>query len=346
VTLLVDSYEAWCTGEGVPIVESPWVDLLTTETSYWQRADANAAFIHLEGRGDYTNIVLLEIEPAAESCWQRHLYDEVVYVIAGTGSTHVRIGDIDRTFEWGPQSLFSIPRNAEHRYFNLSGATPARLAIVTSLPIMVKLFRNVDFLFANEQEFNAELAHDAYEGAGRYAGMVGHHNVWETNIVPNLAQFTELRPYPQRGGGEGAGNIKFWLGDNTIGGHISEIPVGRYKKAHRHDAGVNIFAVNGAGYSLLWYEGDSDFERVEWRHGVVYAPGFGMFHQHFNVGEVPARYLALTLGGIRFPISKSRKDVFHLGYTSIKDGGNQIEYEDEDPRIRAMFEDELASSNT
>jgi hypothetical protein len=27
---------------------------------------------------------------------------------------------------------------------------------------------------------------------------------------------------------------------------------------------------------------------------------------------------------------------------SVKTGGDQIEYEDEDPRIRVMFEDELA----
>ena len=32
------------------------------------------------------------------------------------------------------------------------------------------------------------------------------------------------------------------------------MPVGRYKKGHRHAAGTHIHAVDGSGYSLLWYD--------------------------------------------------------------------------------------------
>ena len=57
------------------------------------------------------------------------------------------------------------------------------------------------------------------------------------------------------------------------------------------------------------------------------------FHQHFNVGRDKARYLALH------PPKQ-----FH-GYSDEKVGDvsrDQIEYADEDPWVRAMFEEELA----
>jgi hypothetical protein len=63
------------------------------------------------------------------------------------------------------------------------------------------------------------------------------------------------------------------------------------------------------------------------------------FHQHFNVGAEPARYLALKpFSSRKFPGLRKQWGTSE----SVKTGGDQIEYEDEDPRIRQMFEDELA----
>ena len=67
------------------------------------------------------------------------------------------------------------------------------------------------------------------------------------------------------------------------------MPVGTYKKGHRHFDGVCVYAVTGKGYSLLWHENDPDFTRVNWEHGVVYCPPDSMFHQHFNVAEPSLR---------------------------------------------------------
>lgn len=92
-------------------------------------------------------------------------------------------------------------------------------------------------------------------------------------------------------------------------------------------------------------DGDKDFVRVDWRHGVVFAPPDGMFHQHFNTNPTPARYLAIAVGSMRYPLVAAKRNLFDLGVdTSVKDGGNQIEYQDQDPRIHQLYLQELAKS--
>jgi hypothetical protein len=67
-----------------------------------------------------------------------------------------------------------------------------------------------------------------------------------------------------------------------------------------------------------------------------------MFHQHFNTGDAPARYLATCLGSRRYPILTVRRTGIEMaGDTSIKKGGRQIEYEDQDPRIHGMWLEEI-----
>ena len=124
--------------------------------------------------------------------------------------------------------------------------------------------------------------------------------------------------------------------------HVSEMPVRTYKKAHRHGPGYHVMCVAGSGYSLMWFEGESEFRRVEWQHGVVFPPAERQFHQHFTTSAVPARYLATGFGSLRYPFTNARREEI-LGETvafstSIKQGGDQIEYEcDQDPRIHPIW---------
>ena len=59
--------------------------------------------------------------------------------------------------------------------------------------------------------------------------------------------------------------------------------------------------LTGGGYSLLWYEGESDFERVDWKYGTVFPPLDDQFHQHFVTSNEPSRYLATSVGSFRYP---------------------------------------------
>jgi hypothetical protein len=80
--------------------------------------------------------------------------------------------------------------------------------------------------------------------------------------------------------------------------------------------------------------------KCDWQVGsLVIVPTDDTFHQHFNSGTKRARYMALRTGdgGFNAPNAPATADV------SIKDGGIQVEYTDEDREIHDIFEKELAA---
>jgi len=340
---LFDPYLDWTEGEGIPVVEDFGVDLNKVETKPWARMGSEGAFVHLKGRGDFLGIFLIDLPPGGKSEPQRHLIEEVVYVLDGHGSTTIKTRDGQdvrtHSFEWGKGSLFALPLNAEYQHFNGSGQKRARLSSTNNLPMVLNLFHNGEFVFQNPFSFpEREGRENFFSGEGEFIPKTPGRHMWETNFVPDLTKF-ELVKWEKRGAG--GSNIMFVLADGTMHAHCSEMPVGTYKKAHRHGADFHVSCINGTGYSLLWYEGDEDFVRVDWSHGVVFAPPDGMYHQHFNTSPEPARYLAIALGGLRYPILAEKRALFTGMDVNVRDGGAQIEYEDQDPRIHRIYLEEL-----
>jgi quercetin dioxygenase-like cupin family protein len=342
----VDSYLEWVKTEGVPIVDAYAVDCLTQPLEPSPRLGGLGAYIHLVGRGDAGTCYLAEIPAGGSLKREKHLYDKLTYVLSGRGATTVEAPDGRKhSFEWGPGSLFGIPINTWHQHHNGSGSEPTRFASISNLPIILNLFHNVDFIFENDHAFQDRVGEDRYfRGQGEFRTVKPGRHQWETNFVPDLTSF-ELPEWKERGAGGTSRNVQFTLAGSTMHAHISEFGVGTYKKAHRHDAGAHIFCVTGHGYSLLWLEGENpvDTVRVDWRPGTLYAPPDGpTFHQHFNAANVPSRYLAMSFGGARYFVSNARKKSYENMDRSVKLGGNQIEYEDEDPRILELYEQECA----
>ena len=283
---------------------------------------------------------VVEIAPGGKTAPQRHVYESVVYVLAGQGSTSVESPSGERhSFEWQTGSLFAIPLNASYRHYNGSGSEPARFVAVTDLPLVLNLFRDEDFIWNNSHAFPERFGESRqFRGDGTFLPMRPGRHMWETNFVPDLRTF-ELKEWKARGAG--GSNIMFVLADGTMHAHMSEMPVGTYKKGHRHGADFHVFAVTGQGYSLYWWEGAQELQRFDWKHGCVFAPADRLFHQHFNASPEPARYLAVAFGGLRYPTLADKRATFMGMDVSVKEGGRQIEYEDEDPRIRRIYEDEL-----
>ena len=346
---LLDPYMDWAQGEGIPIHLDFGHDLLSLETGRWDRYDARGCFAHTHGRGDFMSNYVVELIPGGKTAPVKHLFEAFFYVLDGYGSTTVWLpGGVTRTFEWGPKALFAIPLNCRYQFFNGSGQQRARLSCTSPAPLTLNLYHNVGFVFDNPAEFPERVgAEKHFDGEGQHTAYnrgsnVATLNVWETNFVHDLTSF---KLYELDARGKGSLNVSFILADGTMHAHTSQIPAGRYKKAHRHAAGTHVHAVDGEGYSLLWYEGDSEFKELPWRHGVMYTPPFWMFHQHFNTGPKPARYLACSLGSRRYPfISLRRKSAEGFGSVPVQQGGRQVEYEDQDPRIHRKWLEAIAQS--
>ena len=343
--VLIDSYKDWVDGEKIPVHLDFGHNLLELKTDHWDLYEAKGCFAHTHGAGDCMSNYVLEISPTSKTKPIKHLYEVFCYVLEGHGSTKVWLpsGEI-RTFEWGPKALFAIPLNCLYQIFNSSGQKQIRISCTNNAPITLNLYHNKDFVFNNTFQFSERLGQEKhFEGDGdlsAYTHKTGvKRNVWETNFVHDLTSF---KLYELEARGKGSSNISFILADGTMHAHVSQIPSGKYKKAHRHAAGTHVHAVDGEGYSLLWFDGDSDFKEFPWQHGFMYTPPFWMFHQHFNTCPHPARYLACSLGSRRYPfISLRRKSAEGAGSKSLQDGGRQLEYEDQDPRIHRKWLDAL-----
>ena len=263
---------------------------------------------------------------------------------------------------WKAGSVLSPPLNVWRQHFN-RGAGPARFLVMTNAPVVIDLFHNLDFVFNNDYAFR-----DRYDGEPDFFGAgpnkVHHKNTsaeeseqtkgvdtWDSGFIPD-ARALALKESKERG----AGNyrIELQLADNTMQAHISEFETGTYKKAHRHGPGSHVVMLNGRGYTLMW-KGSQKYsdapaatqKRIDWVEGSLFVPPDGWFHQHFNTGREPARYIAPTWGGDGKWFMRSLGGggrTHRLGKTSTRKGGNLIEYKDEDPAIRELFEAELKKS--
>ena len=337
-----DPYFAWQKSEGVKvIVDNVFEDLNAVELGPWERKGGSGAIINIPNPMLLNDSHLVEIRPGGKSEPEHHLYEETMYVVSGRGATSVWLDEGRKsTFEWRAGSLLTIPLNAWYQHFNGSGAEPARYISVTNAPPAIRMWTNRAFIFDNPFRFTDRFSGDDadyFSGMGKLLQGSGKHfsTIWMTNFVPN-ADTMPLWEYGHRGAG--GINTHFRLGGNVTRAHISEFPVGTYKKAHRHGPGAHLVILGGVGFSLLWLEGREQV-RVDWkRGGMVIVPADAMFHQHFNTGPEPARYLAYTPNGNGTP-----RDIgTSSGSVSTEEaGGTQIEYDDEAPEIHRICEADL-----
>jgi len=341
--ILLEPYLDWTAEEGIPIVEDFCVDLHSVETKPWARAGVDGAFVHLKGRGDFMSVFLYDLPPGGRSAPRGHLFEEVIHVLSGHGSTTIEMADgSKRSFEWGPNSLFAIPLNAHYQLFNGSGTERARLASTNNLCLIMNLIHDDDFIFKNGWKFPARQGDSEwYEGGGQMSTV--HRNMisWETNFVNDVTAF-EVKEWNSRGAG--SATVQFCLADGNLHAHCSQMSVGTYKKAHRHGPDFHVFIVSGEGYSLFWHDDDQEITRFDWKHGSVFAPTDMIWHQHFNTSADPARYLATAMGSTRYPFTEEKRAIKRGVDVDVRKGGNQIEYENQDPRVHRMFLDELAKN--
>jgi quercetin dioxygenase-like cupin family protein len=339
-----DPYMEWQRREGVPVIGGVYVrNLRTAELGDWPRKGVKGAIVYLDGDDQWDSQVL-EVPPGGSTTPQRHLYDECTYVLSGRGATTVWFDDdTKQTFEWGEGSFFAVPTNARYQYHNGSGSEAARLYSVTSLPALLRQFHDESFIFNNSHKFTDRFKgeHDYFSGEGK----LWRGRMWETNFEPDVRRM-KLWEWKERGGG--GTNAFFMLNGGTIESHISRFQTGTYKKGHRSPPGSHIFMLEGEGYTTTQRGDDEPMIRYDWEPGSLFLSGCGSggwYHQHFNVSPAPATYIVLRLTKSRKFVNNrweidSRTDR-NLADVDVKDGGIQTEYQDENPEVHAVFEEEL-----
>ncbi|MFC1962563.1 cupin domain-containing protein [Chloroflexota bacterium] len=348
-------YEEWMEKEGIPVYKASAgiEDITQLPRRPWARLGGYGTFIQLEGTKQAGKLLYVAEIPAGGALEpEKHLYDEIIYILRGRGLSEVwHQGQPKRTFEWGEGSMFAMPLNAWHRLVN-GGPEPVLFFAVTSAPVVMSALRNTEFIFNCDYNFT-----DRYTGQAEYFAASdkrykeGPASIWETNFVSDVRSAFLDDMFEKVAGGQ----ITMFRLAAWTSAHSSEWPAGKYHKAHVHGPGAVLLGLKSEGYVLVWprqygihpyTDGHGDkVVKVDWKPGSIYSPCNNWFHQHFNTGRESARHLALTGGGSRFATlreeSSQTDQEIHPRFRSVRSGGWLIEYEDEDPEIRRMFQEAL-----
>lgn len=330
------THDQWMESIGIPIYRGYFIeDLRTLQLGWWEERQCQAAFIQLRGQEGITEARVTEIGPGQTLPPLKFALDEIVYVVEGLGLTTIWAGEgkPQKIFEWQKSSLFMIPHNYWCQLSNMQEEKPVRLMHYNYLPLCLSGIRNPEFLFNSPYEghdFIFEDEADFYSSAtvSKDENSPAGFN-WTGNFFADLQVWDKFGAVNLGRRGAGGSIVEMQFPDSEMNCHMSLFPAGTYKKAHRHGPGRVIVIPAGEGYSIMWEEGK---EKIicPWHEASVIVPPNRWFHQHFNVGDMPARYLALhppfQFHGYAEKVADRAKD--------------QIEYPDEDPWIRQKFEEE------
>jgi oxalate decarboxylase/phosphoglucose isomerase-like protein (cupin superfamily) len=326
-------YTRWVRAEGLEVASSFHVENLhTIPLRPWARRGGNAVFLNHDASRTSNDCYVMEIPAGRQLEPQRQLYEEMIYVLDGRGSTAVW-NDAGRRvqFEWKAGSLFAIPLNCIHQHFNGSGSKPARYVGVTNAPQVINLYGDIGFVFGTGYDFR-----DRFDGEPDYFANKGEQKglLLDTNFVADAVNLPLISAKER---GAGGGHIRFSMARGSMNSHISQFPVGTYKKAHAHGPGAHVIIMSGEGFSLMWPEGEKP-QRFEWREGSMIVPPNMWYHQHFNTGTTPARYLAFKHEVVAIRNAQG----VPKAWISKRLGGDQIDYADEQPLVRTWFAEALA----
>ena len=301
------------------------------------------AAVHLKGRGDFANMFVFEIPPGGSTTPQRHLYEDVVYVLEGTGSTQLEFADgTQAQLRMGPAQPVRDPaqrqappfqrqrpraRAAGHHHRPAAGDEhlPQR-AISSSTPI--------------SSSPSAPARSEYYSGEGDLVTVRPGNHMWETNFVPDLDQHRAASlGRPRRRRRPTSCSCSPTASCTRTSRRCRSAPTRRaiatapaLPRDVRRRPGLSRCSGSTARRISRASTGStaSCSRRPTSSSTSTSTPATS-----------PARYLATGVGGLRYPLTAIEAPLA-LAATpgdksavsiSVKEGGDQIEYEDQDPRI-------------
>jgi quercetin dioxygenase-like cupin family protein len=353
-------YDRFMEAEGIPIYRGIGVrTVFELPLGPWKRLGGRGSYIQLFGTEGLWGMYVVEIPAGGTLNPERHLYEKVVLVIDGRGSTEIwREGQKRQIFEWQRGSLFSIPLNTSHRFVNATNS-PVLLLCGTTAPNMLNLVDNPHFIFncpydfsdryANSEDYfkpNDDIEPDPVRGLA----------MRRTNLVPDAVN-TEL-PLDKRRSPDSR-RVEPHMAGNRFYLCIAEFETGRYPKAHKHASAAVLICLKGKGYTYTWPDrlgptpwqsgNGNEVLRQDYEYGgmVSAAPMSGdWFHQHFGVGNGPLRVTAWHGANNLFARKPGRpgEPLLDYGAIDLSKGGNAIPYCEEDRYLRGEFEENLAKA--
>lgn len=339
-------YERFQADEALPVVRGAAVDdLRAVALDDWRRLGGRGAFLQLFGSEGALGQSLIEIPASGATRAERHLCDEIVFVLAGSGTTSLQGEDGRIVFEWQQGALFAIPRNATHRLINASDQ-PALLLCLNTLPAMLDLLGDADAVFANPlPAFLDEEAGQAFDGIE--PDPVQGLALCRTGLLPDAVN-CDL-PLDNRAS---PAHRAMALGMTGPGMQISlgEHRPGRYGRARLIAPGEIRLCLRGGGEIAMWQEefgprpAPERILRIPQRAGVLTGLGGGegrWFVQEFCLSPGPMRHLHVrrTPAAHAAPGSE-RRDAMT---TAWDDGGAIIPYWREDASVRTSYAEALAA---
>ncbi len=128
-------YRRWIRTEGLDVVSAHYIaNLRTVDLKPWPRREAKGLYINHEASRTSNDCYVCEISAGAKLAPQRQLFEEMVLILDGRGSTAVWNDKGARvTFEWKAGAMFAIPLNCWHQHFNGSGTEHVRYVAVTKV---------------------------------------------------------------------------------------------------------------------------------------------------------------------------------------------------------------------
>ena len=245
-------YTRWIAQEGLDIIDAMYVpNLHDVALKPWARRGGKGVYLNHDASRTSNDCYVCEIAPGQQLEPQRQLYEEMIYILDGRGSTTVwNEAGAKVSFEWKAGAIFAIPLNTMHQHFNGSGKDAARFVSVTNAPVIINAFGDVGFVHHTPYDFKDRFAgeSDYFASSGEQKGLL-----LDTNFV---ADAINLPLVAAKERGAGGGHIRFSMARGSMNSHISQFPVGTYKKAHAHGPGAHVIVLSGQGFSLMWPEGE------------------------------------------------------------------------------------------
>ena len=254
-----------------------------------------------EGRLRQLDTTLVEIPPGGELAPHRHLAEEMIYIVSGSGYTMMwnRTEGKRVRYEWIEGDFLSPSLNSWHQHFNASADTPARYLSITTAPLTENVFQNRDFLSSSDFSFaerweksvgqKPEYVGNATTGSQTVQMNVGH-------LLPNIigremnARREDVLGITINPAGDMAGNqllemeVREYVGQDTSSPH------------HRHLWETVYYALKGEGYALLQREGEPE-RRLNWSAGDLFIVEANEYHIHRPREGSDARILQMKSSG-------------------------------------------------